>query len=194
MPKRETGFRWIPNADGEYELVKVLPEKNAPAGNPVGSTLRTTYLAMYDDGHNRRFYKEKDYDIVARIQSFEQHCLLSNIISRCQNGDVAALQRVRGQYVDCSGAPLDSRGAHDLLNRARGVFDALSKEEKARYNDNFKDFVGSFGSTSGINAFLESRMKPAAATAADPAAAAAASPTAATAAATNVTGGTTNES
>lgn len=187
MLKCETGFRWICNADGEYELVKVLPEKKAPAGNPIGSTLRTTYLAMYDDGHNRRFYKEKDYDIVARIQSFEQHCLLSNIISRCQNGDVAALQRVRGQYVDCSGAPLDSRGAHDLLNRSRGVFDGLSKEEKARYNDNFKDFVGSFGSTAGINAFLESRMKPAEAT---PTAAA---PSAAPAV-TTVTGGTTNES
>lgn len=151
-----TGLRLV-HADDGYELQRAVSPPERRYVNS-GRALRTKYLAYYDNGHNRRFSREKEIDQDARIQSFEHSCLLSTIVARATNGDVSVLQKARGIYCDTTGMPMDSRGAHDLINRTRGVFDALSKEEKARYHDDFANFIGSFGSTAGIEAFVQSRL------------------------------------
>lgn len=176
-----TGLRLVSDGDGGYSLVRVAEDQRQRFNSPVGTGMRMKYIAMYDNGHNRRFYREKEFDQYARIQSYKDSCLLSNIIARFTNGDVSALSKVQGAYVDTTLFPGDTRSSLDLINRTRGVFDGLSKEEKARYHNDFGNFIGSFGNSAGIDAFIQSRMKEAA-------------PVASAAPSSESTGGVNNES
>lgn len=155
------GVRLLPNKDGGYSL----EFDNTPYGRAlsrhhaaVGEPLRQTYIATYDDNHNRIFSKDKKIDQYARIQSFKDQCLIENIIKRCVGGDYSGLNRMQGMYGDFTGIPNDPRYAHDLLGRAKEVFDSLgAQERKSDFADDFETFLGTFGNNKALADYIQSK-------------------------------------
>lgn len=157
MAGNNYGFSLVSDGKNGFKLSYTPPErKTKPVAS--GERLRERYIAVYDEGHNRRFKFERMEDQYARIQSYKDDCLIDNIIRRCANGDTSALQKVRGMYADVSGMSMDLRTAHDILNKAQGVFDAFSQEEKLKYNNDFKSFLDGFGTVEGITQFIQSKV------------------------------------
>lgn len=157
------GVRILPSDDGGFRLVfdstpygRALERHHAPAGD----ALRQTFVAKYDENHNRQFFKDKKIDQYARIQSFKEQCLIENIIKRCTGGDYSGLNRVQGMYGDISQMPMDPRSAHELLIRAREVYEKIGEEEKQRdFSGSFETFLGTFGDNQALDRYLKSRVK-----------------------------------
>lgn len=152
---KSLGIKLVQDDDGSFRLIA-----DKPAGKRYlscsGSGDRQTFTAVDKDG-NRSFVPDRVIDQYAYIQSFKDECLIENIIKRAVGGDVTVLSKVQGQYGDFTETPTDLRGLFNVMNDAKGVFDALSEEEKAKYGDNFDDFIGSFATAEGIMAFLQSQ-------------------------------------
>lgn len=158
MAGNNYGFSLVSDGKNGFKLSYTRPErKRQPVAS--GERLRQRFIALYDEGHNRRFEPEKMEDQYARIQSYKDDCLIDNIIRRYANGDITALQKVGGMYADVSGMNMDLRTVHDLMNKAQGVFDGLTQEEKTLYNNDFKSFLDSFGTVEGIGQFIQSKVK-----------------------------------
>lgn len=155
------GVRLFPDKNGGFSLEfddspygRALSRHHAAVGAP----LRQTYIATYDENHNRVFSKDKKIDQYARIQSFKDQCLIENIIKRCVGGDYSGLSRMQGMYGDFSGVPTDPRSAHDLIIKAKEVFDTLGEEErKTDFADDFETFLGVFGSNKALADYIQSK-------------------------------------
>lgn len=156
------GVRLVPGADGSFELIfddtpfgRSLERKTVP----IGDKLRQTYVAVYDQKHNRQFYRDKVIDQYARIQSFKDECLIENIIKRYAGGDLSVLNRSQGMYGDFTAFPSDPRSAHDLIMRAKEVYDSVPEEEKSKaFDGSFEGFLATFGDNASLARYLESRV------------------------------------
>lgn len=155
------GVKLLPSQDGGFTLVfddtpygRALERHHAA----VGGALRQTYVAVYDDNHNRQFTKDKKIDQYARIQSFKDQCLIENIIKRCAGGDYSGLGRMQGMYGDFSCIPTDPRTAHDVIIKAREVFDNLGEEERtSAFANDFETFLGTFGDNKALAEYIQSK-------------------------------------
>lgn len=159
----KSGVHLIHDEDGNFHL----EFDDSPRGRAaqrhvaaVGSPLRQTYMAVYDSNHNRQFVEDKKIDQYARIQSFKDQCLIENIIKRCTGGDLTALNQVQGMYGDISGMPNDPRSMHDLLMRAKEMYETVPQEEQiSDFGGSFENFLATFGDNQSLARYLQSRMK-----------------------------------
>lgn len=62
-----------------------------------------------------------------------ESCDVNNIVKRFQNGDISALQKVQGSYIDLFGMPKDLRGMSDMIDGLRAGYDSLSEDVKKQY-------------------------------------------------------------
>lgn len=155
------GVKLMPSEDGGFTLVfddtpygRALERHHAA----VGGALRQTYIAAYDENHNRQFAKDKKIDQYARIQSFKEQCLIENIIKRCVGGDYSGLNRLQGMYGDFSCIPTDPRTAHDVIIKAKEVFDNLNAEERKQdFADDFENFLGTFSDNKALAEYIQSK-------------------------------------
>lgn len=158
----KTGVHLIHDPDGSFHLEfddTRLGRNMQRRVAASGSKLRQTYVAVYDPNHNRQFLPDKKIDQYARIQSFKEQCLIENIIKRCTGGDLTALNQMQGMYGDISEFPNDPRSMHDLLRRAKEVYDAVPKEERlSAFGGTFENFLATFGDNQSLDRYLQSRM------------------------------------
>lgn len=137
------GVKLIHQSDGSYRLeFDDTPRGRSYAAS--GSGDRQQYVMRYDSGHNRHWVPERVLDQYAKIQSYKDQCLIENIIRRCVNGDASALNQVQGFYGDVSGMPTSLPEMYDIMERSKGVFDALSEEQKAAFGGSFPAFLEGF--------------------------------------------------
>lgn len=80
------------------------------------------------------------YDLYEVIQSFREECDLGKIFQRYANGDVMALNKRQGVYVDISEMPQDVFAAANLLERVELIYDGLSEDLRSRVGS-FEDFL-----------------------------------------------------
>lgn len=154
------GVRLLVDENGNYYLdyTKVRARSSKRFTSVVGSGLKQTYGAVYDQHHDRAFYKDKVIDADARIQSFKDSCLIENIIKRCIGGDLTALHKKQGSYGDFTSIPTgDPRYIHDLMNNLKSLYNGLSDDEKKQYGNDLSSFIGSMQSDSALASFLEGR-------------------------------------
>lgn len=160
----KSGARLVQDGDGNFRLVFEDTRKGRAMQRycvAVGSKLRDTYVAKYDDNHNRQFHHDKKIDQYARIQSFKDQCLIENIIKRCVGGDMSGLQQMSGMYGDISGMPSDPRSMHDLMLRSKEVYEGFSEKERLEaFGGTFEGFLSTFADNHSLERFLQSRVKP----------------------------------
>lgn len=123
---------------GEF---KTWREAEYKADSKVGNRMKPIYSSRYDD--NGRIVVEKigEDDLYDRIQSFKDECDINVIIKRYQMGDVAALNKAQGIYVDATAAPDNIADLLNKLNKAEYDFDRLPAEVKQRYGNDFVNFI-----------------------------------------------------
>lgn len=160
----KTGVRIVQDPDGSYHLEFANTPKGREAKRRAaraGSPFRDTYIAVYDNGHNRQFKREKQIDQYARIQSFKDQCLIENIIKRCLAGDETVLSVSPGFYGDISAFPSDPRSFHELLLKARSIYEAFPEEQKIEeFGGSFDAFLSTFGDGQSLEGYLAKHFKP----------------------------------
>ena len=75
------------------------------------------------------------------VQASLPETLVYNIIARYERGDVAALHRTMGQFIDVVGMPTNLAEAHQAILDIENKFDTLSADVKACFNNNVNEFI-----------------------------------------------------
>lgn len=115
---------------------------NRPATivHPVGDGTTPKYEEVTRDG--RTFLEETGKDnLFEFVQASKEETLVYNIIARYQRGDVTALHKRVGQFMDVVGMPTNLAEAHQVLISQRRVFDSLPVDVRKKFDDDFNVYV-----------------------------------------------------
>ena len=101
--------------------------------------------------------KKPTWDI---IQSHKEECLIENILKRCLEGDMAALEAVKGTYTDITNAPSSLAEAQQIVIRMKQEWDKLPKDVRKEFDYNVEKYIAEFGSEewaekTGVKALIE---------------------------------------
>lgn len=108
--------------------------------SPMGSGERAVLEVRKVNGVDT-LVKTGSEDWKSFIESSKAETMISNIILRFQRGDVSALSRTQGFYGDVTGMPDSLRDAQNTLIDLRSKFDALPKDVRLKFDDNFEHYV-----------------------------------------------------
>lgn len=113
---------------------------NIPA--PSGEKIVPVYSLVVDEETGREDIqvtgKTNIYDF---IQKSLDETLVYNIIERYNQGDVSALEKIKGFYGDVTNAPKNLAEAQQILINAKKVFDSLPLDVRAKYNHSVSEFL-----------------------------------------------------
>lgn len=87
------------------------------------------------------------------IESFAQSCSIEAILNRYKNGDVSALNVSVPQYLDLTQFPRTYAEVLQLGIDAEVRFNALSVEEKKKWNNNWREWLAQTGSEEWFKSF-----------------------------------------
>lgn len=116
------------------------PFKGSCTGNPE----KPEYMPFYDDNGYLKIKEIGKENVYDRIQSFASECDINMIIKRYQMGDVQALSKAQGIYIDASNTPENMADLLNKLNKAEAEFDKLPIEFKQKYGNDFIQFICQF--------------------------------------------------
>lgn len=71
--------------------------------------------------------------------------MIENILKRCLEGDLTALETMHGQYTDITNAPQSLAEAQQVILRLKNEFDELPKEIKKEFEYNVEVYIAQFG-------------------------------------------------
>lgn len=75
------------------------------------------------------------------VQASKEDTEIYNILSRYERGDVGALNQSQGVYADVVGMPTNLAEAKASIIRFESMFENLSAEDKAKFNNNVNEFL-----------------------------------------------------
>lgn len=113
--------------------------------NP-GSPFKSEKLLQVVDGR---------YDLVEvgqsnlynEIQSHKDSCDIYKLLERFQAGDVSALSKVAGQYMDITDAPKTLAEAYSFVSNAEKFFSKLPLKLREAYDHDPSKFIADLGSS-----------------------------------------------
>lgn len=114
--------------------------------SPAGSPLVNDYISVYDNDGKRHLEVNGQYSIYDKIQSFRDSCELSTILERFQKiGDIEILQRRKAIFADVTEMPKTYADVLKLNIASEQLFNALTPEQKLKFNNNPDEFLASIG-------------------------------------------------
>jgi hypothetical protein len=112
----------------------------------VGSPIRTTYGASYDE-KGRIILEEKGTEnLYDYIQSFAESCDIHVLLKRFVNGETDVLSRAQGFYGDITQFP---KTYAEMLNRViegEIFFKELPVDVRSKFGHSYSEFLASIGS------------------------------------------------
>ena len=111
----------------------------------VGSVYKLEKQLVDRDG-------QKDLEVVGKtdfyqyIQSHKDSVDINVLLKRYQQGDVSALDRVKGQYLDISEAPKSLAEMYSFVSNASEFFNKLPLDVRKEYDFNPASFIADIGS------------------------------------------------
>lgn len=121
--------------------------------NP-GSRFEPEYIGEPDENGMIKLVEVGQKDLVAMHQRDADLNNVNILYERFCNGDITALSRMQGSYLDTIGMPHDLRGVYETAENFRRVYDNLPADKKKEYS--FERFMSEAGSESWIKAFTTS--------------------------------------
>ena len=121
--------------------------------NNVGDRFSKVKKAVTEDGV-RKLVVTGERDDYAVIQSYKDDCLIENIMRRYDAGDDTALHRVAAMYGDVTGVAMSTIEAHNLMERARNLYDNLNPSVTAEFGGTLQNFLQSLGTVQGMEKFI----------------------------------------
>lgn len=122
--------------------------------SPVGDGILRTYETRVKDG-KRIIAVASEASLVDKINEAFPDTLIYNILARYERGDMMALNKVHGQYMDVVGMPSTLAEAQQLLINIRNDFEAMPPELRRRFNNSVDEFVESVSTGKAVEIFKE---------------------------------------
>ena len=97
-------------------------------------------------------------DVHTFIQEGKERTLVYNILNRFSQGDISAIQRVKGYYADVTAMPKSLLEVHNFMKSLDSNFDSLPAEVKAKFGNSSTEFMKSVENgelTKILNTFLK---------------------------------------
>lgn len=114
----------------------------------AGSPVKIKKIAKIEkDGMINLIDGEKT-DFQAYIDSFRDQTDIETIITRFQNGDVAALSKAQGFYADVSDMPKSYSEVLNMVNEGQAAFDKLPTDVKQKFGSDFNVWFSTMGTDS----------------------------------------------
>lgn len=107
---------------------------------PVGDGTAPIFEEVYVDGV-RELRMTGRNPLNEFVQSSLEETQIYNILNRYVRGDISALDKVHGMFMDVVGMPTNLAEAQQALINIERKFDVLPGEVKAKFNNNVKEFV-----------------------------------------------------
>lgn len=124
-----------------------------------GSPVKVLYTPTYQD-HALVLEETGKIDIQEMVQSYSDTTDMSYILARLAAGDASVLNVSNGFYGDASVLTNDHRAALDTVISANQYFDNLDEETRAKFNDNFVEWIQSAGSKEWIDRMVKHPVDP----------------------------------
>lgn len=111
----------------------------------VGSVYKLEKQLVDRDG-------QRDLEVVGKtdfyqyIQSHKDSVDINVLLARYQQGDLSALERVKGQYLDISEAPKSLAEMYSFVSNASEFFNKLPLDVRKEYDFNPASFIADIGS------------------------------------------------
>lgn len=106
-----------------------------------GNRFNPTYSVVYDKNGVKDLEVSGRVDTYAEIQSFADSVDLNLILERFANGDVDAINRRTGQYLDLTGMPRNIHEVYQLIANATDYFEHLPTDFKSQYGNSVSQFL-----------------------------------------------------
>lgn len=119
-----------------YSLTNPRPVE----ANPAGDSVVQEYELEYSPQGVPHLVPTGTYDLYEVIQSFRDECDLGKIFQRYANGDVMALNKRQGVYLDISEMPQDIFAAAHLIERVEAIYNGMDEATRARVGS-LEDFI-----------------------------------------------------
>lgn len=110
-----------------------------------GSPFRSDKLLQIVDGRYELIEVGKS-NLYNEIQSHKDSCDIYKLLERFQAGDVSALSKVAGQYIDITEAPKTLAEAYTFIGNAEKFFSKLPLKLREEYDFDPSKFVSDLGS------------------------------------------------
>ena len=102
---------------------------------------QAVYKTVYDKNGVRSLVKDKDVNIYEKIQEYSKDTSLTNLFSKYGLSVYDQLKKSEEQLVDLTNLPTNLMEAMTVIDDAKYAFDRQSKEIKAKFNNDFKQFI-----------------------------------------------------
>lgn len=122
---------------------RVKPNKTV--GVPTGSKFKNTYEEQLNDHNHKTLVKTGKTNLYEKIQKHAEDTKISNILERATLGDTTALNRMQGQYVDCTDLPKSLMEAQNEIVKVKSQFETLPLEIREKFNFSPEQYVAAFG-------------------------------------------------
>ncbi len=119
--------------------------KLEPASN-AGSPIKVEKLLQLVNGRYD-LVETGESNLYEQIQSHKDSVDIYKILERFQNGDVNALNKVAGNYIDITDAPATLADAYTFIGNASRFFEKLPLKIREEYDFDASKFVGDLGSS-----------------------------------------------
>lgn len=116
-------------------------------GNPI----KILYSPIVNDDGTITLVESGKENLDEYIASFKDSVDISVLIQRFVNGDMSALEKVRGSYGDYSDVPNSYAEFLQMQIDAERNFNALPVSIKEKFNNNVNEFIMSAGSKEWFN-------------------------------------------
>lgn len=112
---------------------------------PVGSGVKVMYSGRYDDRGHVVLDESGKINLYQEIQSHADSCDIHVIMDRYVSGDVGALSRVQGAFLDVTNMPKTYAEYLNTMNSLERSFLALDPDVRSRFGNSFAQFLASVG-------------------------------------------------
>lgn len=112
----------------------------------LGSRKVKKYAPHVDEEGNIELEVVGEDDLYDMIQSHADSVDIRVLLKRFQLGDQSALGVPHGVFGDFTEMPTSYAEMLNKLNKARGIFDSLSVEQRAKFDHDFNQFIATLGS------------------------------------------------
>ena len=114
--------------------------------NP-GDPIHITYAGHYDEKGRVVLEESGRENIYDQIQSYAESCDIHVLMNRYLNGDVSALSKAQGQFLDVTAFPKTYAEMLNFVNDMENSFMSLPAEVRSKFGNSFSEFLAASGSS-----------------------------------------------
>lgn len=111
-----------------------------------GDAVKIEYSPVFDEDGVWHLEESGKSDWYSYIQSHKDSCDINLILQRYANGDIDALNKRQGLFMDVTEFPKTYAEMLNIVINGEKEFESLPIDVKAKFNHSFSEFVAGIGS------------------------------------------------